>query len=105
MEIKRITEILVETERQYVVRQPEYATQVFCPACNEPTLVAEQIAGVFGISRRVVYRIVERDAAHFTEIETGAVMICLTSLAAFLESGAKGLIGETIDDFLHREKQ
>lgn len=84
MEIKRTVEISIETNRSFTVRQSKKYPPVFCPQCGEPTLAAEQVADVFGISRRRVYRLIETDAAHFAEIETGAVMICLASLAAIL---------------------
>jgi len=84
MEFKRTTEFFVERKRQIVIRQSDSTEPFFCPRCGEPTLPAEQIAVVFGISRRRVYRLIETGAAHFAEIETGAVMICPSSVAAFL---------------------
>ena len=45
---------------------------------------AEQIAGLFSVSRRKIYQTIEAGAAHFLETETGAVMICLPSLEAGL---------------------
>lgn len=87
MEIKRTTEILVETNRRLVIRRAEEeGEQFFCPRCNEPMLSAEQTAVVCSISRREVYKHVETGAAHFAETETGAVMICLPSLAAIIEA-------------------
>ena len=35
--------------------------------------------------RQLSERYIETNAAHFTEIETGAAMICITSLAEFLD--------------------
>lgn len=91
MEIKRTVELFVETNRRFVIRQSELGKPFFCPQCNEPMLAAEQASLLYGISRREVYRIVETESVDFAEIETGAVMICLASLAAFLETGAKRL--------------
>jgi len=45
--------------------------------------------GVFNIKQRRIFQIIETDAAHFTEIEAGAVMICMTSLAAVLDGEAR----------------
>jgi len=84
MEFKRTTEIFVETKRRFVIRQPEAAEQFACPKCAEPMLAAEQIAVVFDISQRRLFQLVETGAAHFTETETGAVMICPSSLAEIL---------------------
>ncbi|MCP9494025.1 MAG: hypothetical protein MSG64_06145 [Pyrinomonadaceae bacterium MAG19_C2-C3] len=93
MEIKRTTEIFVETNRRFVIRQSESGEQIICPNCCEPMLAAEAIAAVFGISRRAVYRLIETETAHFAETETGAVMICPSSLAAFFGNDAKQLPG------------
>lgn len=98
MEIKRTTEIFVKTNRRFVVHQPPSSESLFCPHCAEPMLAAEQIAVVFGVSRRTVYKHVETGAAHFAETETGAVMICPASLQEILEAGAKHLPGETTED-------
>ena len=91
MEIKRTTEIFVETNRRFVIHQPETAEQFFCPNCNEPMLGVEATAALFGISHRAVYRLIEQNTAHFAETATGAVMLCPSSLAAFLDGRAKQL--------------
>ncbi|HEX8264676.1 MAG TPA: hypothetical protein VF596_04575 [Pyrinomonadaceae bacterium] len=83
MEIKRTTEILVETNRRFVIRRAEESgEQLFCSRCGEPMLAAEQAASLIGISCRAVYRHIENGNIHFAEIETGAVMICISSLAS-----------------------
>lgn len=91
MEIKRTTEIVVETHRRFVIRQSESGEQIVCPQCAEPMLVAEAIAELFGISRRAVYRLIENETAHFAETEAGAVMLCPSSLAVILRGVAKQL--------------
>jgi hypothetical protein len=52
-------------------------------------LPTEQAANIFGIKQRRIFQIIETEAAHFTEIEAGAVMICLPSLAAVLDGEAR----------------
>ena len=84
MELKRTTEIFVETNRRFVIRQPEAAEQIFCPNCTELMLTAEQIAAVFDISHRAVYQIIENGAAHFVETEAGVLLVCPNSLAESL---------------------
>ena len=84
MEIKRTTEILIATNRRFVIRQAEAAEQMACPHCGAAMLAAEQIAVVFGHSRRAVYQIVENGAAHFGETETGVLLVCPNSLAEML---------------------
>lgn len=84
MEIKRKFEMLVATNRRYVVRQSAPAKQIVCAECGEPMLTTEQAAIFFGIQQRRIFQIIETEAAHFTEIEAGATMICLTSLSAIV---------------------
>lgn len=87
MEIKRRTEILIETQRQIVVHDSDSSGQINCPQCGETMLAAEHAAAVFGISRRAAYQFIENETAHFVETETGAVMLCLPSLTAILRGG------------------
>jgi len=42
---------------------------------------------LFIVKMRRFFQMIETKAAHFTEIEAGAVMICLNSLAAVLDGG------------------
>jgi hypothetical protein len=81
MEIKRTTQVVVETERRYVVHQPEHTETVICSSCSEVMLAAEQAALVLDLSNRTVYQLVEKGTAHFVETETGALFVCLRSLA------------------------
>ena len=89
MEIKRRFELLIETNRRYIIRQSAPGTQIRCADCGEPMLTVEQTAGFFNIKQRRIFQVIEAEAAHFTEIETGAVMICLSSLAAVLDGEGK----------------
>lgn len=82
MEIKRTTEIFVETKRRFIVHQPENAEPVFCLACDRQMLAAEHAAAVFQINCRAVYRLIEAGAAHFAETAAGAALVC----PAWLES-------------------
>jgi len=50
-------------------------------------LTTGQVAYFFDIKQSRIFQINETDAAHFTETEAGAVMICLTSLAEVLGGG------------------
>lgn len=85
MEIKRKFEMSVATNRRYIIRQAASVKQIACAECGEPMLTAEQAANLFDIKQRRIFQIIEAQAAHFTEIETGAVIICLSSLAAVLD--------------------
>jgi len=85
MEIKRNFEMLVATNRRYIIRQSPSGRQTACAECGEPMLTAEQAANIFGIAQRRIFQIIETEAVHYTETEAGAVMICITSLAEFLD--------------------
>lgn len=93
MEIKRKTEIFVETNRRFVIHQQEPAEQIFCPQCAEPMLTAEQTAALFETSRRDMYRLVENSTVHFTETEAGILLVCPSSLAQISANRMK-ILGE-----------
>ncbi len=87
MEIKRSFEMLVATNRRYIIRQSAPGRQIACAECGEPMMPTEQAAVLLSIKQRRIFQIIETEAAHFTETEAGAVMICLTSLAEVLGGG------------------
>ena len=89
MEIKRKFEMLVATNRRYIVHQSTPGKQIACAECGEPMLTTEQAAGLFDIKQRRIFQIIENEAAHFTENATGVVMICMTSLAEVLDGEQK----------------
>ena len=86
MEIKRKFELLIETNRRFIIRQAPPGEPIACAVCGEPMLTVQQAAAFFNIKQRRIFQIIEADAAHFIEIEAGAAMICLSSLAAILEA-------------------
>ena len=76
MEIKRTTEIFVETRRRLVIVQPIYAGQILCPHCAEQMIEAETAASLLAVIRRLVYRQIEKPDAHFVETGTGILLVC-----------------------------
>ncbi len=90
MEIKRKFELLAATKRRYTIRQSPSVGRIACAKCGEPMVTTEQAAVFFDITQRRVFQIIEAGAAHFTEIETGAVMVCLPSLATVLDDKLQG---------------
>jgi hypothetical protein len=62
--------------------------QIICAKCGETMLTIEQTAVLLGIKQSRIFQIVETGAAHFTESEAGALMICLNSLSAFLDGNS-----------------
>lgn len=85
MEIKRKFEKLTVTNRRLVIRQSPSVEQTACAECGAPVLPIAQAAVLFGIKQSRIFQIVETGAAHYTEAEAGALMICPTSLATVLE--------------------
>lgn len=94
MEIKRSFEQLVVTKRRFVIRQSPSVKQTACAKCGEPMLTIAQAAVLFGIKQRRIFQMVETGAAHFAEIEAGALMICLNSLSAVLDCDSEKELAE-----------
>jgi hypothetical protein len=84
-EIKRKIEVLVHTRRRFTLRQPFADANSLCADCGGVMLAAEQTAIVCGTTGRNVYRIVEAGNTHFTETDTGVLLVCPNSLADHLE--------------------
>ena len=57
-------------------------------------LTIAQAAVLFCLKQSRIFQIVETGAAHFTETEAGALMICLNSLAAVLEGDSEKKLEE-----------
>lgn len=83
MEIKRKTEVSVKTSRRFVIRTVKNSEPFLCPECGGSMLAAEMAAELLGVSRRGIYRAIETGTTHFTETETGAVLICLSQRRDF----------------------
>lgn len=86
MEIKRNFEKLTVTKRKFVIRQTPSVEQTVCAKCGEPMLPIAQTAVLLRLKQSQIFQIIETGATHFTEVEAGALMICLNSLAAVLDS-------------------
>lgn len=84
MEIIRKTDILVETKRRFVISQPEFEEQFFCPHCPGQMISAEASAVLFKLSRREIYRMIEKELVHFCETSDGLILICPDSFAEIL---------------------
>jgi hypothetical protein len=88
MQIKRNFEKFVVTKRRFVIRQAPVG-QTVCADCGEPMLRIEPVAVLFSVTQRRIFQIIETGATHFIETETGALMICLSSLTAILDGEAQ----------------
>lgn len=77
MEIKRTTEIIVETKRRFVIEPlATMPASLVCPECAAPMVQAEHIAALLDISRRCIYQTIESGAWHFVETGDGLLYIC-----------------------------
>ena len=84
------TEITIENHEVTIIRSgahkllPDAPQSAWCPFCEQEVtvLTAETAAQVDGISRREIYRRIERGELHFNEAADGVVQVCLISLRA-----------------------
>ncbi len=84
------TEITIEQHEITVVHSgahkllPAAPARAWCALCEQEVVVlsAETAAQVAGVSRREIYRRLERGDLHFKETAEGVVQVCLTSLRA-----------------------
>lgn len=85
MEIKRSFEKLSVIKRRLIIRQTPPVKQTVCAECGETMLPIAQAAVLSDIKQSRIFHLVETGLVHFTEAEAGALMICLSSLAAVLD--------------------
>ena len=96
MKRTKTTEIIVETDEIFVVRQSSTAAiatqslQSFCDGCGAAAelITPELAAAVIGASTRAIYRLVEASLLHFAETADGRLLICQNSLAELETPGA-----------------
>lgn len=80
MGIIRKTNILIKTERRFVVRQAGEVPRIWCDQCAGQMITAREAAGLHGIGTRGVYRLIEEGKVHFAE--TAAEMYVCPNFAA-----------------------
>ena len=85
MRITRKTNILIKTERRFVVKSPTTDEPIICEQCCEPMISAQLSADFFGFSNRVIYRLIETEDIHFVESENNVVYVCPVSIKQILE--------------------
>jgi len=90
----KTTEIIVETDEIFVVRQSSataaIVAQSFCSGCGAAAeLIAPELAAaIIGASTRAIYRLVEAGHLHFAETPDGRLLVCRDSLAGLETPGA-----------------
>jgi hypothetical protein len=85
---RRQVEIELEDNRLLVLRRPYQTAPVLCGRCGCGMLLLEEAVAVGEVSSRVIYRLVEAGALHFSETQDGLLLVCLKSLlSAVSEKG------------------
>lgn len=85
MRITRKTNVLVRTERRFVVRRQSSDETISCGECAELMLPVQACADFFGVSSRAIYRLIESGKIHFLETEANEIYICPASVKEILE--------------------
>ena len=88
MEIKRRTEITIETRERTIIRIcARQSTEAFCEECRaaQSHLSVRRAAALLRLSEMSIFRLVESRELHSTETAAGALLVCGNSLAALIE--------------------
>jgi len=76
MEIIRKTNILIKTERKFVIRQSSAEEEIWCETCDGQMITAQNAAVLHGISTREIYGLVEKGTLHFVESGAKILYVC-----------------------------
>ncbi|MBD0325167.1 MAG: hypothetical protein ICV68_01980 [Pyrinomonadaceae bacterium] len=79
---KRRVEVVVETHRIWIIRQPDFPEPVWCAGCSRLVrmVTADAAARMVRQSTRTIYAWVEADRLHYRETPEGCLLVCLDSL-------------------------
>ncbi len=88
---KRRVEVVVETHRIWIIRQPALPAPVWCAACARSVhmITADEAARLACQSTRTIYAWVEANRLHYRETPEGYLLICLDSLLAGTATGTE----------------
>lgn len=84
MEIIKKTSILVKTRRRFVISGLPPNEIIHCEQCAEQMIPAQASADFFGVSSRVIYRLIEQENIHY--LETKEIYVCPASIADALKA-------------------
>ncbi len=89
MATKKLTEIIIETERTLIVGSHWQPTRMRCPGCAAEVemLSPEQAAAIVKVTPRTIYRWVEAHLLHYAENPEGLLLICRHSLYGQVRPG------------------
>jgi hypothetical protein len=79
---RRVTEITLETDEIFTIRQSAGSKLIHCPQCDSASVMVtpEQAAILFRVGLRDLCREIEAGRLHFQESPSGLLLICLDSL-------------------------
>ena len=79
---RKLTIVRVETSSLAVIRPARGSIELWCPQCSAIVrmITPEQAACLSGLAPRAIYRRVENGELHFTEIDSGGLLVCADSL-------------------------
>jgi hypothetical protein len=82
MKKRKRTEVVVEREQILVIRKLDNCAPQCCPQCGDQVLMmsVDEAASIARLTARAIYRRVESQQAHFTEMTDGSLRVCLNSL-------------------------
>jgi hypothetical protein len=85
MKITRRTNVFIKTERRLIVNRAA-DEPIYCERCAEQMIRAQTSADVFGVSSRLIYRLIESEKINFVETKTNEIYICPLCAREILES-------------------
>lgn len=90
MRKKRRTVVTLEIDEVLFVKRGGVMGRTQCGECAAETVMItpEEAAATLGISTRLIYRWIEGKRIHFTEMPSGSLCLCLSSLLANIAEGS-----------------
>lgn len=76
----------VRTERKFVVRRQISEQLISCEKCREQMVSAQFSADFFGVSSRMIYRLIESSEIHFAETDANEIYVCPVSVERALKT-------------------
>jgi hypothetical protein len=86
--VTRVRRITVESERLLVVVH-QRSVESWCPVCGASVRMVglEEAVAIAAVSRRVIFRQIEKSQLHFSETAPAQLQICLNSLLKQMQRG------------------
>lgn len=85
MEIKRKLKISATTKRRIFFADSTAREPIICSKCGSVQSTVREAALFLGIKQRRIFQLIELNEVHYSETETGEVMICPSTVKMFQE--------------------